>query len=72
LALSLYDPIAPRNSIDLLTEIVLNSHHTVFCHFFMECGKKATKQIDFNGKLINVCENHFEETKKSEKAKSEN
>ena len=72
MALSLYDPIAPRNSIDLLTEIVLNSHRTVFCHFFMECGKKATKQIDFNGKLINVCENHFEETKKSEKAKSEN
>ncbi len=35
----------------------------------MECGKKATKQIDFNGKLINVCENHFEE-KKKDKEKS--
>jgi len=31
----------------------------------MECGKKATKQIEYQGKQINVCDDHFDEIKKS-------
>ncbi len=61
---SLYDPTEPKKSIDLLTDVVLNSNRTVYCHYFMECGKSAKKQIDFHGKLINVCESHFNEMKK--------
>jgi len=55
----------PKKSINLLTEVVLNSNRTVYCHYFMECGKRAKKQIDFHGKPINVCENHFNEIKKT-------
>jgi len=63
--MALYDPDKPKKSIDLLTEAILTSHRTVFCHFFMECGKKATKPIKFQGKQINVCDEHFDEIKKS-------
>jgi len=56
--MALYDPDKPKKSIDLLTEAILTSHRTIFCHFFMECGKKATKQIKFQGKQINVCDEH--------------
>jgi len=58
---SLYNPEEPRKSIDLLTEVVLNSNRIIYCHYFMECGKKASKQIDFNGKTINVCNHHYDE-----------
>ena len=59
--MSLYDAEQPRKSIDLLTEVILNSNRTIYCHYFMECGKKATKQIVLNGKQINVCDDHFKE-----------
>ncbi|MGI0056999.1 MAG: hypothetical protein ACREAK_06445 [Nitrosarchaeum sp.] len=59
--MSLYDAEQPRKSIDLLTEVILNSNRTIYCHYFMECGKKATKQIALNGKQINVCDDHFKE-----------
>ncbi len=63
--MALYDPDEPKKSIDLLTEVVLTSHRTIFCHFFMECGKRASKQIVHQGKQINVCDDHFDEIKKS-------
>ena len=63
--MALYDPDEPEKSIDLLTEVILKSNRTIFCHFFMECGKKATKQIEYQGKQINVCDDHFDEIKKS-------
>ena len=59
--MALYDPVEPRKSVDLLTEVILDSNRVVYCHFFMECGKKATKKIDFHNNLINVCDNHFNE-----------
>lgn len=59
--MALYDPVEPKHSTDLLTEAILISHRTIFCHFFMECGKKATKQSEFHGKKINVCDLHFNE-----------
>ncbi len=63
--MALYDPDEPTKSIDLLTEVILKSNRIVYCHFFMECGKKATKEIAYQGKQINVCDNHFDEIKKS-------
>jgi|GEM_PF-2423108 len=62
--MALYDPVEPRKSVDLLTEVILDSNRVVYCHFFMECGKKATQKIDFHNNLINVCDNHFNEIKK--------
>ncbi len=62
--MALYDPDEPAKSIDLLTEVILKSNRIVYCHFFMECGKKATKETTYQGKQINVCENHFDEIKK--------
>ena len=62
--MSLYDPVKPTKSIDLLTEVILNSDRTIFCHYFMECGNKATKQIDFENKKINVCDEHYNENTK--------
>ncbi|MDH3657966.1 MAG: hypothetical protein OEM77_07520 [Nitrosopumilus sp.] len=59
--MSLYDAQQPSKSIDLLTEVILNSNRTVFCHYFMECGKKATKQTNLNDKQINVCDDHYKE-----------
>ena len=59
--MSLYDAVQPHNSIDLLTEVILTSNRTVYCHYFMECGKKATKQIALRDKQINVCDDHFKE-----------
>ncbi len=59
--MSLYDAERPSKSIDLLTEVILNSNRVIFCHYFMECGKKATKQITLNDKQINVCDDHFKE-----------
>jgi len=64
---SLYNPEEPRKSVDLLTEVVLNSNRVIFCHYFMECGKKASKQIDFNGKIINVCNYHYDEIQSKKK-----
>ena len=63
--MALYDPDEPQKSIDLLTGVILKSNRTIYCHFFMECGKRAIKQITFQGKQINVCDNHFDEMKKS-------
>lgn len=63
--MALYDSDEPKKSIDLLTEAILISHKTIFCHFFMECGKKASKQSEFQGKKIHVCNYHFEEINKS-------
>ena len=63
--MALYEPDEPTKSIDLLTEVILTSHRTIFCHFFMECGNKATKQIAYQRKQINVCDNHFDEIKRS-------
>lgn len=63
--MSLYDPDEPQKSIDLLTEVILTSNRTIFCHFFMECGKKATKEAKFQGKTINVCDFHFDEITKA-------
>lgn len=63
--MALYDPDTPLKSFDLLTEAIIVSHRTIYCHFFMECGKKAAKQSDFQGKQIHVCNNHFEEIHKS-------
>ena len=59
--MSLYNPEEPRRSVDLLTEVVLNSNRVIYCHYFMECGKKASKQIDLDNKIINVCNNHYDE-----------
>ena len=59
--MSLYNPEEPRRSVDLLTEVVLNSNRIIYCHYFMECGKKASKQIDLDNKIINVCNNHYDE-----------
>ena len=58
---SLYNPEEPRRSVDLLTEVVLNSNRVIYCHYFMECGKKASKQINLDNKIINVCNNHYDE-----------
>ena len=58
---SLYNPQEPRRSVDLLTEVVLNSNRVIYCHYFMECGKKASKQINLDNKIINVCNNHYDE-----------
>ncbi len=63
--MALYDPDEPAKSIDHLTEVILKSNRIVYCHFFMECGKKATKETAYQGKQINVCDNHFDEIKKS-------
>ena len=63
--MALYDPDEPKKSIGLLTEAILTSHRTIFCHFFMECGKRTTKQIVHQGKQINVWDNHLDEIKKS-------
>ncbi len=63
--MALYDAVEPKTSVDLLTEAILISHRTVFCHFFMECGKKATKEMAYQGKQIHVCDDHFDEIKKS-------
>jgi len=63
--MALYDPDEPEKSIDLLTEVILKSNRIIFCHFFMECGKKASNQIEYLGKQINVCDDHFDEIKKS-------
>ena len=60
--MSLYDAQEPSTSIDLLTEVILNSNRTIYCHYFMECGKKATKQTSLNNKQINVCEDHYKES----------
>ena len=60
--MSLYDTEQPTKSIDLLTEVILNPNRVVYCHYFMECGKKAKKQTNLNGKHINVCEDHYSET----------
>ena len=62
--MALYEPDEPKKSVDLLTEVILSSDRTVFCHYFMECGKKATKQIEFQEKQINVCDDHFDEIKR--------
>ncbi len=59
--MALYDPDEPKKSTDLLTEAILISHKTNFCHFFMECGQKATTQSEFQGKKIHVCDFHFKE-----------
>lgn len=59
--MSLYDPVEPKRSVDLLTEVILNPNRVIYCHYFIECGKHALKQIDFNGKMIHVCETHYEE-----------
>ena len=59
--MSLYNPEDPKRSVDLLTEVVLNSNRIIYCHYFMECGKKANKQIDLDGKTINVCNYHYDE-----------
>ena len=59
--MSLYDAEKPLKSVDLLTEVILNSNRTIYCHYFMECGKKATKQAMLNNKQINVCEEHCKE-----------
>jgi len=64
---SLYNPEEPRKSVDLLTEVVLNSNRIIYCHYFMECGKKANKQIEFNEKIINVCNYHYDEIKSKKK-----
>lgn len=63
--MSLYDPTEPKKSIDLLTECILTSNRVVYCHYFMECGKKSTKQITFQGKQIHVCNEHFNEIENS-------
>ena len=59
--MALYDADEPKKTTDLLAEAILISHRTIFCHYYMECGKKATKQIEFQGKKIHVCNFHFEE-----------
>ena len=64
---SLYNPEEPRRSVDLLTEVILNSNRIIYCHYFMECGKKASKQIDLNNKIINVCNNHYDEIQSKKK-----
>jgi len=63
--MSLYDPIKPRKSVDLLTEYILTTNRVIYCHFFMECGKKSSKQIAFQGKQIKVCNEHFNEIENS-------
>ncbi len=60
--MSLYDDDQPSKSIDLLTEVILNSNRTIYCHYFMECGKKATRQTTLNNNPINVCEDHYKES----------
>ena len=64
---SLYNPEEPRRSVDLLTEVVLNSNRIIYCHYFMECGKKASKQIDLDNKIINVCNTHYDEIQSKKK-----
>jgi hypothetical protein len=64
---SLYNPEEPRRSVDLLTEVVLNSNRIIYCHYFMECGRKASKQIDLDNKTINVCDYHFDEIQSKKK-----
>ena len=59
--MSLYDPEEPKRSVDLLTEVILNSNRIIYCHYFTECGKKASKQINLDNKMINVCDNHYDE-----------
>jgi predicted ester cyclase len=63
--MALYDPDEPQKSVDLLTEVILKSNRIIYCHFFMECGKRAIKQIAYQGKQIHVCDNHFDEIEKS-------
>ena len=61
--MSLYDAQQPSKSIDLLTEVILNPNRTIYCHYFMECGKKATKQTNLNDKQIKVCDDHYKENR---------
>ncbi len=65
--MALYDPEEPGRSIDLLTEVILNSDRIIYCHYFIECGKKASKQINLDDKLINVCNNHYDEIQSKKK-----
>jgi len=64
---SLYDPDEPKRSVDLLTEVILNSNRIIYCHYFIECGKKAIKQINLDDKLINVCDTHYDEIQSKKK-----
>ena len=63
--MSLYEPVEPKKSVDLLTEYILTSNRIIYCHFYMECGNEFTKKIDFHGKEIKVCNTHFIEIKNS-------
>ena len=65
--MSLYDPDEPKRSVDLLTEAILNSNRIIYCHYFIECGKKASKQINLDDKLINVCDTHYAEIQSKKK-----
>jgi hypothetical protein len=59
----LYDAQQPSKSIDLLTEVILNPNRIIYCHYFMECGKKATKQTNLNDEQIKVCDDHYKKNK---------
>ena len=48
--MSLYEPVEPKKSVDLLTEYILTSNRIIYCHFYMECGNEFTKKIDYHGK----------------------
>ncbi len=65
--MSLYDPDEPKRSVARLTEVILNYNRIIYCHYFIECGKKASKQINLDDKLINVCDTHYDEIQSKKK-----
>ena len=68
--MALYDPEEPRRSVDLLTEVILNSSRIIYCHYFIECGKKASKRINLDNKMIDVCDSHYDEIQSNIKSKT--